>query len=351
MVVPVCRIRWPKASREQMREAGQLELFELDAHPPVPKAPHVRAPRPPKTTPTGAGQLNLFRDGHLWRPRYTPSTDRPPTLDLATRLRGSAPASLQRAKAPAAKPPQADAPNAPGLDLAAWWPDLRALVLSRYAEWIRREGLQLDDVLGEVAVRISASRVPFDPARCTPAVYLLIQARSAIVDLARKEKRWSFASLDPAVDQQHEAPAPTSTKTLDEAVERVLAASEALDVNDLPVVRLYLEGHTRSEILAFTGALGGPRAGDHLCGAGGGALGGLSAQAGLTRQPRVHRHVGMLASETQSARCAPTSPTVAGTRRTGAAAPSARRGVLGSTWCGWRPGCACGFERGLRPAA
>ena len=140
-----------------------------------------------------------------------------------------------------------------GLDLAAWWPDLRALVLSRYAEWIRREGLELDDVLGEVALRISASRVPFDPERCSPAVYLLIQARSAIRDLVRKERRWDFDALELSEDRHPASTPRTSTRTLDEAVDQVLAASETLDVNDLPVVRLYLEGHTRSEILAFTG--------------------------------------------------------------------------------------------------
>lgn len=147
----------------------------------------------------------------------------------------------------------AQAPAPQTLDLERWWPDLRALVLARYADWIRRERLDLEDVLAEVGLRLAASRVVFDPDLCSIPVFLLMHARSAIGDLARKEKRWRFAALEDAPPRACTSEPWTTPGALDSAVELVLEASPDLDVNDWPAVRLYLEGHTRREISDLLG--------------------------------------------------------------------------------------------------
>lgn len=134
-----------------------------------------------------------------------------------------------------------------GLDLERWWPDLQRLVVGRYGAWIRREGLDPDDVVQEVARRVlvaNAGRNPYDPGRCSPAVYLLIQARSAIGHLVERRRRWDQEEHVELWPEQL-----SDDDTLDRLTEELTPAPE-----ERPIVRLYLEGHRLTEIVLLTGA-------------------------------------------------------------------------------------------------
>lgn len=133
-----------------------------------------------------------------------------------------------------------------GLDLQRWWPDLQRIVVGKYGAWIRREGLDPDDVVQEVARRVlvaNSGRNPYDPRRCSPAVYLLIQARSAIGHLAERRRRWDQEEHVELWPEQL-----TEDDTLDRLTEELTPVPE-----ERGVVRLYLEGHRVAEIVALTG--------------------------------------------------------------------------------------------------
>lgn len=156
----------------------------------------------------------------------------------------------------------------PGLDLARWWPDLLRLVKRKYSAWIERVGLDFDDVTSETARRIlraNRGAHPFDPARGEAQPYILRQARAAIMNLADARRRWNLEGqeLGPRDSEWWGVLAGSSsaqpglatewdTGLLDRVALDMVEAAD-LDPRELGVVRAFLEGHTREEIVALTG--------------------------------------------------------------------------------------------------
>lgn len=135
---------------------------------------------------------------------------------------------------------------------------MRRIVLDRYGRYIRSVRLEPEDVLSAMAVRILAANegsAPFDPQRSDAPAYICLQAESTIRDLRRPRRRWDQDELTPTgfVDANVAAPPnQVDDRTLDRVVDEVLVGA-ALGPEDRPIVRLYVEGHGREDIVAITG--------------------------------------------------------------------------------------------------
>jgi DNA-directed RNA polymerase specialized sigma24 family protein len=134
-----------------------------------------------------------------------------------------------------------------GLDLVQWYPDIRPLVLRKFGAWIREQRLDPDDVVQETARKVLVANMgshPFERQRCSPAVYILVAARSVIGHMVETRRRWDREVLDSTAEVL--VPEELSSSPLDSLSEEL-----SYDEDEQPIVRLYLEGHRISEIVAL----------------------------------------------------------------------------------------------------
>ena len=145
-----------------------------------------------------------------------------------------------------------------GIDLAAHHLDVRRVTLRKYGRAARRAGIDPDDLVQEVCLRIhrhNSGASAYDPSRAAMTTYIRMQARSALLNLLEKresriEEQLGFRDRD-GVERDvaladHEAPDPVD-------VDRWIR-EHARTAEEARALRMMAEGATDFEVIARCGS-------------------------------------------------------------------------------------------------
>lgn len=142
-------------------------------------------------------------------------------------------------------------------------PALHSLV-ARFAEMMRGVGARyglgaadVDELVQEVRIRIWKSRPASELISTVSASYMYRTAVTAALTIIRRRRTKTHAGDEP-LDERHESTAlaalgPDDHLTQSVLVQQVESALSTLPASRLPVVRMYLVGHSREEIADLLG--------------------------------------------------------------------------------------------------